>query len=62
MDALRRFTDWTHADDQRFAWIRGVLVWAGLIMVLAAALSAASQGAEPSHHLIGPLVVWQEAG
>ena len=56
MDTLRRFTDRTDS----FNWIRALVVWGALTVVLAVAVSIASEGAPPSHGLFGLLAFEQQ--
>ena len=55
MDTLRRFTDRTDS----YNWIRALLVWGALTVVLAVGFSIASEGAPPSHGLFRLLAVEQ---
>ena len=56
MDPLRRLTDRTDS----FNWIRALLLWGALSVVLAVAFSIASEGAPRSHGLFGLLAFEQE--
>ncbi len=57
MDTLRRLADRTES----YGWIRALLVWGGLTVVLAIGFAIAGQGPQTPRGLIGLLAVNQAA-